>query len=175
MAVLGLISVARPAASGHRVVGWASSFLPRRLAPTRPRSKGTLMEQLMEMPRTSHAHGARTAHTTRWFPVCKLRDLEDSWGEAALINGQQVALFRVGENDVFAVSHADPATASMSWPAVWLAPAATRTPSPHRCTKRSTRWQRGSASAGQNYPWTPSRCALWPAVSRWSSRAGPAR
>ena len=70
------------------------------------------MEQLMEMPRTAHAHGARTAHAAQWFPVCKLRDLEDSWGEAALINGQQVALFRVGENDVFAVSHADPATAS---------------------------------------------------------------
>lgn len=46
----------------------------------------------------------------RWFPVCRLSDLEDSWGEAALVNGQQLALFRVGTHDVFAVSHADPAT-----------------------------------------------------------------
>lgn len=74
------------------------------------------MEQLMEMPRTGHvsrlAHPAPAHPAPQWFPVCQLRDLEDSWGEAALINGQQVALFRVGEHDVFAVSQADPATHS---------------------------------------------------------------
>ena len=71
------------------------------------------MELLMEKPRT--AHQPQTAHhdvASRWFRVCALADLEDSWGEAALVNGQQIALFRVGEHDVFAVSHADPATRS---------------------------------------------------------------
>lgn len=71
------------------------------------------MELLMEKPRT--AHQPQTAHhdgASRWFRACALADLEDSWGEAALINGQQIALFRVGEHDVFAVSHADPATRS---------------------------------------------------------------
>lgn len=71
------------------------------------------MEKLMEKPRT--AHQSRATHhglSPQWFRVCALRDLEDSWGEAALINGQQVALFRVGENDVFAVAQADPATRS---------------------------------------------------------------
>ena len=48
----------------------------------------------------------------QWFPVCRLSDLEDSWGEAALVNGQQLALFRVGPDSVFAVSHADPATSA---------------------------------------------------------------
>lgn len=81
------------------------------------------MEQLMEMPRTALLSRTVSTRTTpvhtfpvgsaaRWFPVCKLGDLEDSWGEAALINGQQVALFRVGEHEVFAVSQADPATHS---------------------------------------------------------------
>lgn len=46
------------------------------------------------------------------FPVCQLSDLEDSWGEVALVNGKQLALFRVGTHDVFAVSHADPATSA---------------------------------------------------------------
>lgn len=77
------------------------------------------MEKLMEKPGTAQQSRAgfqpeagRPAHAAQWFSVCQLHDLEDSWGEAALINGQQVALFRVGANDVFAVSQADPATHS---------------------------------------------------------------
>lgn len=76
------------------------------------------MEKLLEKPRTAHQSGtAPTPRTVRragaeWFRVCELRDLEDSWGEAALVNGHQLALFRVGDRDVFAVAHADPATRS---------------------------------------------------------------
>lgn len=71
------------------------------------------MEQLLDMPHTAPSSRTAPSHAVQeWFPVCQLRDLEDSWGEAALINGQQLALFRVGEDEVFAVSHADPATAS---------------------------------------------------------------
>jgi len=46
-----------------------------------------------------------------WHRICRLDDLDEAWGEAALIAGQQVALFRVGDQ-VFAVSHTDPATSA---------------------------------------------------------------
>lgn len=72
------------------------------------------MEKLLDMPRTARPEGSGRRHprAAQWFRVCKLHDLEDSWGEAALVDGRQVALFRVGEREVFAVSHADPATHS---------------------------------------------------------------
>ena len=46
------------------------------------------------------ALAADTAHLgsshTGWYRVCPVEDLELSWGEAALIAGRQVALFRTG-------------------------------------------------------------------------------
>ncbi|WP_125610465.1 nitrite reductase small subunit NirD [Specibacter cremeus] len=54
-------------------------------------------------------HAAAT-DAPRWHRVCRLAELTDSWGEAALVGGRQVALFRVGADDVFAVAQADPAT-----------------------------------------------------------------
>ena len=45
-----------------------------------------------------------------WQRVCAVADLELAWGEAALIAGRQVALFRTGPSEVFAVAHQDPAT-----------------------------------------------------------------
>ncbi|MCQ6269841.1 nitrite reductase small subunit NirD [Pseudarthrobacter sp. R1] len=45
-----------------------------------------------------------------WHRVCLVDDLEPAWGEAALIAGRQIALFRTGPNEVFAVAHEDPAT-----------------------------------------------------------------
>lgn len=45
-----------------------------------------------------------------WHTVCRVDDLEVAWGEAALIAGRQVALFRTGADEVFAVAHEDPAT-----------------------------------------------------------------
>lgn len=45
-----------------------------------------------------------------WHRVCLVDDLEPAWGEAALIAGRQIALFRTGANEVFAVAHEDPAT-----------------------------------------------------------------
>ena len=45
-----------------------------------------------------------------WNRVCAVEDLEPGWGEAALIGGRQVALFRTAAGEVFAVDHADPAT-----------------------------------------------------------------
>ncbi|MGM9474079.1 nitrite reductase small subunit NirD [Pseudarthrobacter sp. YS3] len=51
-----------------------------------------------------------TALVTGWHRVCAVEDLELAWGEAALITGRQVALFRTGPREVFAVAHEDPAT-----------------------------------------------------------------
>ena len=45
-----------------------------------------------------------------WQTVCRVDDLELSWGEAALVAGRQVALFRTGLQEVFAVAQEDPAT-----------------------------------------------------------------
>lgn len=69
------------------------------------------MDIVMEKPATSYAaFAAATTADAAWVRVCRLTDLADSWGEAALVNGQQLALFRVGRDDVFAVAQADPAT-----------------------------------------------------------------
>ena len=51
-----------------------------------------------------------TGFATGWHRVCAVGDLELAWGEAALIAGRQVALFRTGPGEVFAVAHEDPAT-----------------------------------------------------------------
>ncbi|WP_104042924.1 nitrite reductase small subunit NirD [Arthrobacter sp. ZGTC412] len=48
--------------------------------------------------------------TAGWHRVCRVDDLEPAWGEAALVAGRQVALFRTGPGEVFAVAHEDPAT-----------------------------------------------------------------
>jgi nitrite reductase (NADH) small subunit len=47
-----------------------------------------------------------------WHRVCAIDELEPAWGEAALIDGKQVALFRTKPNEVLAVSQQDPATLS---------------------------------------------------------------
>ncbi|WP_218222065.1 nitrite reductase small subunit NirD [Nesterenkonia sp. Act20] len=44
----------------------------------------------------------------QWRRVCRLDDLEPMWGEAALINGTQIALVRLYEDTVHAVSQWDP-------------------------------------------------------------------
>ena len=48
--------------------------------------------------------------TATWHRVCPVDELELAWGEAALIAGRQVALFRTAPTEVFAVAQQDPAT-----------------------------------------------------------------
>ncbi len=45
-----------------------------------------------------------------WLRVCALDDLVPDRGAAALVDGQQVALFRLGTGEVHAVDHRDPFT-----------------------------------------------------------------
>lgn len=43
-----------------------------------------------------------------WRAVCPLDELEPLWGEAALLDGVQVALVRLPDDSVYAVDHWDP-------------------------------------------------------------------
>ena len=51
-----------------------------------------------------------TTAVGEWHRVCAVDELEVAWGEAALIEGRQVALFRIAPGEVFAVAQQDPAT-----------------------------------------------------------------
>lgn len=43
-----------------------------------------------------------------WHSVCRVGDLEPNWGEAALVNGIQVALFLLPSGEIYAVEQRDP-------------------------------------------------------------------
>nr|WP_090031281.1 nitrite reductase small subunit NirD [Cellulomonas marina] len=43
-----------------------------------------------------------------WVPVCALSDLVPERGAAVLVDGQQVALFRLADDRVLGVQHRDP-------------------------------------------------------------------
>ncbi|WP_395242897.1 nitrite reductase small subunit NirD [Agromyces sp. MMS24-K17] len=51
-----------------------------------------------------------SAGAARWVRVCAVEDLEPAWGEVALVEGRQVAVFRLGGDEVLAVDHLDPHT-----------------------------------------------------------------
>ena len=44
--------------------------------------------------------------------VCAVAELDPLWGEAALVDGHQVALFLLPDGSLYAVSNQDPATGS---------------------------------------------------------------
>lgn len=45
-----------------------------------------------------------------WHSVCRVGDLEPNWGEAALVNGIQLALFLLPSGEIYAVEQRDPVT-----------------------------------------------------------------
>ena len=47
---------------------------------------------------------------TSWVAVCRLDDLEEYWGEAALVGREQIAVFRLPGDQVHAVCNIDPRT-----------------------------------------------------------------
>ncbi|MGJ9403938.1 nitrite reductase small subunit NirD [Arthrobacter sp. KK5.5] len=55
---------------------------------------------------------ATAAGTQDWHDVCWFDDLETGWGEAAWIDGRQVALFRFADGSVHAADQRCPATGS---------------------------------------------------------------
>lgn len=53
-----------------------------------------------------------TAEATAWIDVCDLTDLIPDRGMCALVNGEQVALFRTSSDEVFAIANRDPFSGS---------------------------------------------------------------
>ena len=45
-----------------------------------------------------------------WERVCPASELEPEWGEVALVGARQVAVVKLAEDEVYAVSHTDPHT-----------------------------------------------------------------
>ncbi|BAU11180.1 nitrite reductase (NAD(P)H), small subunit, putative [Leptolyngbya sp. NIES-3755] len=45
---------------------------------------------------------------TTWITVCTLEDILPNTGVCALVNGEQVAIFRVGQNQLYAIDNYDP-------------------------------------------------------------------
>ena len=68
------------------------------------------MTAVLESAARSFAEQMAGTKGTGWHRVCAVEDLEPGWGEAALVAGRQLALFRTTAGEVFAVDHADPAT-----------------------------------------------------------------
>ncbi|WP_102157272.1 nitrite reductase small subunit NirD [Zhihengliuella halotolerans] len=50
------------------------------------------------------------ANVTTWVEACWLDDLKPGWGEAAWIDGQQIALLRFADDTLFAVTQKCPGT-----------------------------------------------------------------
>ena len=48
-----------------------------------------------------------------WHRVCLLDDLEENWGEVALVEGRQFAIFRLSGDRVFATDHRDPRSGAL--------------------------------------------------------------
>jgi nitrite reductase (NADH) small subunit len=48
------------------------------------------------------------AATQEWVTVCTLADIVPDTGVCALVNGEQVAVFRIGERDLYAIDNFDP-------------------------------------------------------------------
>ncbi len=48
--------------------------------------------------------------TNNWTPICTLQDIAPNTGVCALVNGKQVAVFRLANNDaLYAIGNYDPA------------------------------------------------------------------
>ncbi|TFC78240.1 nitrite reductase small subunit NirD [Cryobacterium sp. TMS1-20-1] len=58
----------------------------------------------------SRPTAALTRPTLVWERACAVADLEPSWGEAALIRENQIALFLLSPTEIYAVDHRDPHT-----------------------------------------------------------------
>lgn len=70
----------------------------------------TLDAQLDQPQLGADAHLAAAIHPepTRWLAVCRVDELVPERGAAALVDGEQVAVFRLADDSVHAVQQLDP-------------------------------------------------------------------
>lgn len=69
-----------------------------------------MTELILHRPAGSIATVSAAASGPAWAPVCLLADLEECWGEAALLGHVQVALFRLPGDQLHALDNIDPRT-----------------------------------------------------------------
>lgn len=50
----------------------------------------------------------RARRDTGWQPVCRAEEIEAERGVVALVHGQAIAIFRVADDDVYALGNHDP-------------------------------------------------------------------
>ncbi|MDP5228257.1 MULTISPECIES: nitrite reductase small subunit NirD [Arthrobacter] len=70
----------------------------------------TAIPELVGIPSFPGVAGSVDPAVTSWHSVCRVQDLEPDWGEAALVEGRQVALFLLSSGAVYAVEQRDPVT-----------------------------------------------------------------
>ena len=47
-------------------------------------------------------------NVTQWETICKFSDILPNTGVCALVQGQQVAIFRIGQDEIYAIANFDP-------------------------------------------------------------------
>ena len=65
------------------------------------------MANTTEMTNTTEMANSTEA-ATRWTPICKYADLEPGRGVTALVDGVQIAVFRLNDDALHAVGNIDP-------------------------------------------------------------------
>jgi nitrite reductase (NADH) small subunit len=61
---------------------------------------------------TASHRAAVPTHADAWRRVCPVAELEPGWGEVALLADRRVAMFRLGDTELYAVDHVDPTTSA---------------------------------------------------------------
>ena len=64
-----------------------------------------------------------------WVRICAESDLEENWGEVALVDDHQYAIYKT-KHGIFASDHLDPTARHSFWPAVLSAKRTVTPPSP---------------------------------------------
>lgn len=72
---------------------------------------GEIMETATSAPTSQRAPEGQRA-SEGWVSVCRLDQLEPLWGEAALLDREQLAVFLLPDGSLHAVTNRDPATGS---------------------------------------------------------------
>ena len=66
------------------------------------------MKDELRSARAPDTHYSTLAADGDWIPVCRLKDIVPNTGVCALVHGRQVAVFRVDDDQLFALDAFDP-------------------------------------------------------------------
>jgi nitrite reductase (NADH) small subunit len=71
-----------------------------------------MTELVLDKVPTTNPGGMPIAGEPPWQCICPFAELEEFWGEAALVGNEQIALFRLPGGSVYAVGNRDPRTSA---------------------------------------------------------------